>query len=236
MVSGTILRFKCQTSSLFHISRQEYANLVKCAPFITGSAIRGTLLKHLIETVCPEEKITELNSRNDPAQIADFHCQCTVACPVKPFFDNPALARFSFGKFREENYRRTIRIAIERANKSVAEGSIVNIEAIDSGSEFTFEVLLLGDATTAVDTVRSGVEQMAKLNSLGHLRSVGFGRFKVLDVEEEDIGSYINNKILSFPSLNGKTTLVFVTPFVLDKTMVPYTLTNEAFRLTLIHI
>lgn len=227
MIEGRVLRFECRTTSPFHTSRQEYANLIKCAPFILGSTIRGGLLKYLIETSCSAEKIATLRSMNDPEEVARFHRDCEVDCVVRPFFAEEPLAWFSFGRFGQESYGSMTRIAIGRENRSVAEGSIVNIEAIEPGMEFVFEITLFREALTTVDVISPALNQVGQMYGLGHLRSIGFGRFKVLDVEESDFVDHVDDKIRALPPFDSILKIVFTTPFVLGKGMNPYPMASE---------
>jgi hypothetical protein len=43
-ISGSALCYRCRLTSPFHTTRQEYAGLWKCAPFVLGSTLRGALL------------------------------------------------------------------------------------------------------------------------------------------------------------------------------------------------
>ena len=228
MIEGGVLRFNCLTTSPFHTSRREYASLLKCAPFILGSTIRGALLKYLIETNCSKEKIAELRSMSDPGEIAAFHRNCEIDCVVKPFFAEEPLVWFSFGHFAKGSYQFVTRIAIARENRSVAEGAIVNIEAIEPGTEFSFEIILFGEALGVAETVRSVMKQVGELRGFGHLRSIGFGRFEVLSIEEKDFADYVDERIGTLPPFDDKVKMVFTTPFVFGEGMRPYPLEGHA--------
>lgn len=227
MIEGRVLRFECRTTSPFHTSRQEYANLIKCAPFILGSTIRGGLLKYLIETNCSSEKIAMLRSMSDPEEVARFHRGCEVDCLVRPFFAEESLAWFSFGRFTEESYVSMTRIAIGRENRSVAQGAIVNIEAIEPGTEFVFEITLFDEALTTVDAIRPAINQVGRMHGLGRLRSIGFGQFEVLDAEGSDFADHVDERVHALPFFNGELKMVFTTPFVLGKGMNPYPIAGQ---------
>lgn len=216
-LEGQILHYKCELTSPFHSSRQEYANLLKCAPFILGSTIRGAVLSYLIETRCSAEKIQHLRGRNDPAEIAAYHRDCETDCPVKPFFANRPLAWFAFGEFAAEDYRANTRIALERSNYSVAEGAIVNIEAMAPGTAFDFEITLLDEAVTVTDVVTEAVREIGHLRGIGRLRSVGFGQFRMRDVTCRELSDDITSRVKALgEGVADSVVLEFTRPYVLS--------------------
>lgn len=223
-VRGKALRFHCRLISPFHTTRQEYASLWKCAPFISGSTLRGALLSHLITTTYPPEALAELAALSDPAAVKTFHQQFEGAAPVRPFFADPPGAWVSFGLFRgeaERELRGLTRIALEREHASVAAGAIVNVELIGPGSEeeptrFDFEILLPGDDGTLAGQLERATWQIAEVGSLGGLRSIGLGRFAVEEVERLDLWERVTERENELQLSNGpKVTLEFTTPYVL---------------------
>lgn len=186
MKEGIALKFSCHTVSPFHTTRQEYSNLVKCAPFILGSTLRGAILTALIEReVCPH--VDKAKAAEDPARLGELHRACeNPACPITPFFPAPDAAPFvwfSFGKFDAAEparlYRAATRIGLERATGSVAAGAIVTIESIAPDTPFTFSVTLFGDAMRLADDIEWAVQTAADTQGLGRFRSIGYGQFRM---------------------------------------------------------
>jgi len=218
MIEGKAVTFRCRLTSPFHTARQTYANLAKCAPFILGSTIRGAVLKYLIETHCPEEKIATLRRLNDPEQVAAYHVGCHLDCPAKPFFQHPEHIWFTCAVLDEKRFGSVTRIALSRRTASVAEGAIFNVEMATPGTEFVFEVFLLGPAEPLVDTVKDAVRAVGRWGGLGGHRSVGFGRFELLDQPQVDeFDDRITRELLSWPQPSPSPTLVFLTPLVLGE-------------------
>jgi len=228
MIEGKAVNFGCRLTSPFHTARQTYANLAKCAPFILGSTIRGAVLKHLIESYCPPERIATLRQLDDPQQVAAYHTSCDLDCPAKPFFQHREHIWFTCAVLDEEKFGSATRIALSRHTASVAEGGIFNVEMATPGTEFSFEVFLLGPAQMLVESVEDAVQAVGRWSGLGGHRSVGFGRFELLNQPQVDVfDDRIIRELLSWPQVNSSPTLVFVTPLVLGEEMGLETLTGE---------
>jgi hypothetical protein len=221
MREGMVLRFRCRTTSPFHTSRQEYANLVKCAPFILGSTLRGAVLKRLIERQdCPHLK--ELAETKDRMAIEAIHRTCALDCPVKPFFAESPLAWFSFGQFEgeeHEHYRFSTRIALARDAASVAHGAIVTIEAIRPGVPFAFSVTLLDEAQEMIDVVEEAVRLSGEIEGIGRLRSIGFGQFAVEEVQHIPLTEALAQVQAEWARMpiEPSLTLMLATPYLLSK-------------------
>jgi len=229
MIEGKALTFGCRLTSPFHTARQTYANLAKCAPFILGSTIRGAVLKYLIEAHCPPDRIADLGQLHDPQQVAAYHLACDRDCPVRPFFQHREHIWFTCAALDEEKFGSATRIALSRRTASVAEGAIFSVEMATPGTEFTFEVFLLGPAQTLVDTVKGAVEAVGRWGGLGGHRSVGFGRFELLDGQPQVDGfdDRITSELLSWPQVSSSPTLAFLTPLVLGEEVGLEKLTGE---------
>jgi hypothetical protein len=228
MFEGTILHFHCQTASPFHTTRQRYANLVKCAPFILGSTLRGAVLDTLVRTCCSPQRLASLESLNDPAAIAEKHSACTEACPVRPFFAQPPLVRFSFATFEDVDYRMMTRIGLSRETRSVVEGSIFTIEAVSTGVHFDFEVILLGQALEIAETAVETVRHVAALGSIGGFRSIGLGRFEVVSEPQRiPLDDRLDQMMAGWPRPRERAQLTFTTPFVLGAGGTPETMGGE---------
>ena len=168
---GTFLLFRCRLLSPFHTTRQEYAGLWKCAPFVLGSTLRGALLSHLVTTHYDDAAI----------QAGTYQTEGIVA----PFFASPPRIYFSFGHFLDEVGRGLeahTRIAIEREHGSVAEGALLSVEAVSAGTEFTFEVLLSYDDGALARLVEEGLDGIEV--SGGVLDSGDLGPTRGPDAEE----------------------------------------------------
>ncbi len=235
MFEGTILHFDCRTASPFHTTRQRYANLVKCAPFILGSTLRGALLDVLIRTRCPSERLVRLKAIDDPAAIAEEHRACTQDCPVRPFFVQPPLVRFSFAEFEpkeeeeEIDYRMMTRIGLSRDTCSVAEGSIFTIEAVAPETPFHFEVTLLDQAQEVEEVVVAAVNHVVRFGSIGGFRSIGLGRFELeRKPERVSLDDRLDQAILGWPWQGERAQLTFTTPFVLGVGGTPEMMVSEA--------
>jgi hypothetical protein len=212
-LAGTALRFVCRLRSPFHTTRQEYAGLWKCAPFILGSTLRGALLTHLITTHYDDADI----------QAGTFQRQGLVA----PFFACPPRVYFSFGRFPDGVERRMqahTRIAIERAHGSVAEGALLSVEAVPAGTPFEFDVLLPGQGHAGLAAlVARGLRHMAQTTSLGGLRSIGMGQFSVEDVQAGPLSAHVERLGDALWTLDGGALdLTFVTPYVLSSSQAPW--------------
>jgi len=212
-LEGTFLLFRCRLLSPFHTTRQEYANLWKCASFVLGSTLRGSLLSYLVTTHYDDADI----------QAGTYQTEGVVA----PFFASPPRAYFSFGRFPEEVERRMeshTRIAIEREHGSVAEGALLSVEAVPARTPFTFEVLLPYDDGALARLVEEGVRRMAGATGLGGLRSIGLGQFAVEEVASRPLADHVADLHAHLPLHldEGSVRLTFTTPYVLTDGQSPW--------------
>lgn len=222
MNEGVALTFTCRTTSPFHTTRQQYANLAKCAPFILGSTLRGAVLARLIEReVCPH--VDKALATTSIEQIGAAHRACeNPQCPIKPFFPDPHESPrvwFSFGLFEPANaarlYRAATRIALERDKGSVAEGAILTIESIAPDTLFTFRITLLGDATRLADDVRWAVQATAETQGIGRFRSLGYGQFRVEKVQAHAFAQLVADAQAQWNA--ALASAEFVTPYVVGR-------------------
>lgn len=220
---GRVLHFRCRLTSPFHTTRQEYANLWKCAPFVLGSTLRGALLSHLIVTHYDDVDI----------QAGAYETKGVVA----PFFASPPCAYFSLGRFPDDvelQMESHTRITIERHRGSVAEGALLSIEAVPAGTPFEFDTLLPGDDGTLAQLVERGVREMVGTVGIGGLRSIGLGQFAVEDIRPSSLPDHVDAVRLALPSPLGQhMRLTFTTPYVLADGQSPWNgdLTELAQRL-----
>lgn len=222
MNEGVALTFSCRTTSPFHTTRQQYANLAKCAPFILGTTLRGAVLARLIEReVCLH--VDKALATTSIEQIGAAHRACANPhCPIKPFFPAPNESPrvwFSFGLFQPDNaarlYRAATRIALERDKGSVAEGAILTIESIAPDTPFTFRITLFGDATRLADDVRWAVQATAETQGIGRFRSLGYGQFRVDKIEPMAFA-----QLVADAQAQWNTTPIiaeFVTPYIVGR-------------------
>jgi hypothetical protein len=218
---GIVLEFQCTTTSLFHTARQEYDNLIKCAPFVLGTTLRGAVLNHLIRQHCPPSLLDVLEQLTDPSEIAQAHQSCDIDCPVKAFYEDTPSIHFSFGILRGDPQIMRTRIALERSTTSVAEGAIVSLEAFPPKTDFNFAVILEGEASDMKDIVIEAVRDVGRILGIGRLRSIGFGHFEIRLCTDEALSSYIERKRQGKPEEfwgNAPTSLIieFTTPYVLE--------------------
>lgn len=223
LIEGKVYSFSCQTTSLFHTSRQQYATLVKCAPFILGSTIRGAMLKGMIErNGCPH--LTRLEVEKDSGKIREIHLSCERKCPARPFFLSPPQTFFSFGEFEEINkkekrefYSSSTRIAINRGHNSVSEGAMEKIESILPGTNFSFSITLFGECLEVGKEVEASIRMLADGTGLGRFRSIGYGQFKIVDIKERSFEEIFEEKREEIRKIEieKKIQLLFTTPLVL---------------------
>ncbi len=231
--NGRTLKFECELTSSFHTTQRPYANLLKCAPFILGSTLRGSILKYLIEQNCAVKDIEKLRALNDSTEIARFHSLCQVDCPVKLFFSNPKkpLAIFSFGHFFDLNksYSAVTRIALTRDNRAASEGKLANVECIVPNTNFEFRITLFEDALDIIKAIKKTVEYVGQYVGVGRFKSVGFGRFKVKNVSERDVSEIINDK-LNRVELKRELKIIFTTPLIFDNGSKPLGIEEEDLK------
>jgi len=234
MRPGIVLHFCGVTSSPFHSTRQEFANLIKSAPYILGSTIRGALLKRLIERGgCPH--LDALHGSHDDAQLAAIHRDCALQ-PFFPGADELPSAWFSFGQFTDgagspltaeqlaARYQAHTRIALQRETHAVAAGAIVTLEMIAPGTPFTFDVILFDDARAHADALIQAAHDTGVGEGWGRFRSIGLGQFKI---EKEKVQRIqFEDWLAETPwALNEDDptafTFEFVTPYVLSRGETP---------------
>jgi len=183
----TIVQFKCRLTTPFHTTQRSYANLLKCAPFIPGSALRGTLVGYLIQAYCPAESIDQLRGMKNPAAIQQFHQDCQQNCPVRAFFI-PGQVIFSSGEFADlepaRSYVSTTRIALTRGERIASQGRIVSVEQIAPPTEFTFRLSLFEEAKGLIEPVGKALLDVGQYVGVGRFKSVGMGKF---EVEDKDV-------------------------------------------------
>jgi CRISPR/Cas system CSM-associated protein Csm4 (group 5 of RAMP superfamily) len=228
-MEGTVLYFRGRTTSPFHTTRQEYANFLKSAPFIMGCTFRGAMLNYLIRMRCKDELLIQLDKFSDPDAIANFHRGCTEACPVKLFFTENPLVWFSFAQFEGADYQTVTRIGVARDSRSVAEGSIFNLEIIAPGSQFTAGIFLFGAAQELESLVMDTMKLIGSLHGIGRARSIGFGRFEVLDCWSENFERLLAEEKASWPPPGRNLKIVFETPYILGQLSEGFSLQSDRF-------
>lgn len=226
-MEGTVLHFNAKTTSPFHSSRKEFANLLKSSSFILGCTIRGAILDYLIRVLCKEDLLNQLVRINMPHEIAEFHRNCGKPCPIRYFFDEKPLIWFSFAEFEQPIYTKITRIGMSRDTRSAAEGSIFNVEAICPGTAFTFSVFLFGPAQEVESLVIDAVKQVGFLNGIGRCRSIGFGLFEVSNQVSTDFEITVTERVGQFPPPSEKLVVTFETPFILGDAMAPVPIRDD---------
>lgn len=212
MKNAVAVKFRCTLTSPFHTTQRRYQNLLKCAPYILGTTFRGSILGFLIKKHCTNTKINQLKRVNDKDQIDEFHRDCEQKCLVKELFRREGDIQFSFGTFEHERYLQTTRIALTREHKTAAKGAIINVECVREGSEFIFEVILAEDLVENKEEIKEAVEFAGEYAGIGSFKSVGFGKYEVKDVTEEDLESFL--EINEFEDLGNIVEIKFDTPLV----------------------
>lgn len=213
---GTVFSFNCTLKSPFHTTQREYRNLLKCAPFIAGTSLRGAILKALIELNC-REHINELGKLHSYHEIQKFHSNCHDNCPVKSFFDlQKTNSIFSCGILEEKSkYDMFTRIALTKDTRSAAEGMIVNAECIPRGVEFQFSISLFEDAIDMVDELKDAID-LASQNGIGRFKSIGFGRFNIETIDEKSVEGLVYDNYNKIESDNSKAEIRFQTPLIFN--------------------
>jgi len=228
---GVILGFKCRLETPFHSTEKRYKNLLKCAPYIFGSALRGELLSDMIIKNCKEEKITSLSFLEEEAKVLEYHSKCELSCAIKKVLcENRWNIIVSFGKFETLRPRSITRIALSRDSRTSSEGTIINIEQIEAGCNFSFEVVLHND-NEIIDEVKSSFENIGQYLGIGRYKNVGMGRFSIKDIVEKKVKDVMDEKIAQFGTSGRKYCLVFTTPFLLHHTNGPLDLDQNRFAL-----
>jgi hypothetical protein len=210
------LHFRCHLTSPFHTTRQEYASLWKCAPFVLGSTLRGALLSCLVTTHYDDAAI----------QAGTYQTEGIVA----PFFVSPPRAYFSFGRFPDKVERQMeshTRIAIKREHGSVAGGALLSVEVVPAGTSFVFDVLLPDDDGMLAWIVEEGMRQMTEMTGLGGLRSIGLGQFAIEEekgVTSLPLADHIADLRAHLPLYldEGPLRLTLTTPYVLADGQSPW--------------
>lgn len=227
MRPGIVLHFRGRTTSPFHSTRQEFANLIKCSPYILGSTIRGALLKRLIERgLCPHLDLVRVPHTD--AELAEIHRDCALHSFFPAANDLPS-AWFSFGHFRRgdgtelsaeelaSRYRSHTRIALERASSSVSEGAIATLESIAPDTPFAFDIVLFGDARAHADALIDAAHATGEGEGWGRFRSIGFGQFVIERAERESFEEWIERARWMVEAGTSEVTFEFVTPYVLSR-------------------
>ncbi len=210
-----ILDFDCCLDTPFHSTEKKYKNLLKCAPYILGSSIRGELLNYLIIKNCTANKIRTLSTLKKEAEIIEFHSKCEIQCIVKKILWNEKWGMLvSFGQFESPQFRAITRIAISRESRASSEGGIVNIEQIKDGCNFSVEIVLCNEEQL-IEDVKSSFRDIGKYFGIGKYKNVAMGRFSVKDMEIKKVKDILNEKIIEFRKYKKKQRLTFITPFLL---------------------
>jgi len=218
----SIIAFTCRFISPFHTAGERYSNVQVCAPYVLGSTLRGAMLSQIIQRLCPEEPFGQLLEDN-PA----YHARCPGPCGAQALFDGKQ-TRFSFGEFRPEARARIFRsrVAIDRERLSVAEGALLQLDAVPgcreegkdgADSRFIFEVETPSEGL--IPTVVEAAEWAGDAG-IGAFRNEGYGRFVV---EKHPVSSGEPDSP-GWPA--GELYLEARTPYVLGK----LSFGEEAFR------
>lgn len=209
--NGISITFQCSLVSPFHTTQREYQNLLTCAPYVLGTTIRGAVLGYLIQKHCTVEKITQLEKTTDPGCILQIHRSCGEGCLLSQFFeeDTPNIL-FSFGEFHRPEYLSRTRIALRRDFRNASEGAIANVECIQEGSEFRFEVVLSDSLMDLEEEIAEAVRFVGEYIGIGRFKSVGLGRFKTEERTKEDVETLLER--VKIP--DSEIELVLRTPLV----------------------
>ena len=208
------IKFQCVCTSPFHTTQRKYQNLLKCAPYILGTTIRGSILGFLIQKYCTDEKIVKLKKMQNTESIVRFHRECKKECIVKEIYQNLDDIHCSFGEFQKKQFMTVTRISLDRNNKISSEGSIVNVECVKERSEFNFEIILFENMMTFENEIKEAVEYVGKYFGIGKFRSIGFGRFNVIKVITEDLTHFLEYDNHNY--IDSNLISVFKTPFIFN--------------------
>ncbi len=165
-----LLEFICRFTAPFHTAAHQFSNVLTCAPWVPGTAIRGAALRWLIDQHC--SRVEELHQDN-PA----YHDRCDVECPIRALVVSDSPVRYSFGFFDEKDPathpRLFTRVSIARDTRSAAEAGLVSLEV--RRGRFSFQVECPADLTQHVADGVRGAGQYG----IGRNRGIGWGRFVV---------------------------------------------------------
>ncbi len=205
--------FHCMLTSPFHTTQRKYQNLLKCAPYILGTTFRGAILGYLIENNCDKARIEQLKRIVTREKIAEFHRTCEQHCLIKEFFQKDTDIHFSFGNFGKKiKYAQTTRIALRREFRTASEGAIVNVECIQGGTGFDFEVILFEHLMEYKKEISEAVEFAGRYKGIGCFKSVGFGRYKVNEVKEKDLSDL--PEAIDWENVENPVEICYDTPLV----------------------
>jgi len=189
------LRFKGVTTSPWSIGRRSHSDVIYCQNYLWGRAVRGPVLNYLLKVFCPN-----LPTKKLPCD----RCSLSKECPFYNLYgadkegsykDTPKLIVTSL-TFKDANsiFQRIPLISRSVLSNSVALGPVF-IEFIPPGVEFEFEVIFTGEATRFVEQFKEGVRATLALTGWGGQCSRGYGRGKILGVEERDFEDWVSDFI-----------------------------------------
>jgi hypothetical protein len=208
------LKFQCIFKSPFHTTQRKYQNLLKCAPYILGTTIRGSILGFLIQKFCTDNKINELKKIGDSESIAKFHRECEEDCIVKEIYQNLSDFHCSFGTFSNDGYMSLTRISLNRDRKVSSEGAIVNVECIKENTKFDFELILFEEMMNFKKEIKETIENAGRYFGIGKFKSVGLGKFAVTDVSSQDLTHIFEYNDQN--SIDSDITSTFQSPFIFN--------------------
>lgn len=222
--NGISIAFQCSLLSPFHTTQREYQNLLTCAPYVLGTTIRGAVLGYLIQKHCTGKKISQLEKTTDPDCILQIHKSCGESCPLSQFFEEstPNIL-FSFGEFHRPEYLSRTRIALRRDFRNASEGAIANVECIQEGSEFSFEVVLFDSLMDLEEEIAEAVRFTGEYLGIGRFKSVGLGRFRIEERRKEGVETLLERTKVP----DSEIKLVFRTPLVFGMRKMDYRVMAE---------
>lgn len=219
MPGSLVLTFHCRLASVYHSTQHIYRNLLRCAPYILGSSLRGLILSYLIQTSCSERYLTDLLTKKSTPEIQQFHRSCPEECLLHDFAGGQDwLPIFSFGEFKADFARGLQhRVAIDRQWHTVATGKIVSVEVVPERTEFQFSITLPISATKHKTEIEQSVRHVGRWIGLGRYKSIGFGRFEVERVEESFLSKELDRVRASFDGIGTNFRLRVLTHLVLHE-------------------
>jgi hypothetical protein len=187
------------------------------------------ILSYLIQTNCEESRLAVLGEKRLPRDIQAYHRACPEDCVVRDLAgESDWLPVFSFGVFDKFVPDLRYRVSMDRERRTVAPGNLASVEVIPEGTAFRFSVVLTPAAFPWRQQFEQAVRDVGNWLGVGHYKSLGFGRFEVIEIKSYSVASELGRIRDEIRHLPKKFGLMLSTPLVLENGGVPMPLEGKA--------